>query len=116
MKNMRFICAAMVAALLPGVAHADDPRDATMRSAAARARDSEETRQLNVRAGAAITGPRWRTVRARGDDAGYAAASHDHDRDMARYASDRARYEREMAEWRRAVAACRAGDYAACDN
>ncbi|WEK42559.1 MAG: hypothetical protein P0Y64_14370 [Candidatus Sphingomonas colombiensis] len=116
MRNKRFICAAMVAAMLPGVAGADDARDPAMRSAAARARDSEATRQLNVQAGAAITGPRWRTVRAGGDYAGYTAASRDHDRDMARYASDRARYEREMAEWRRAVAACRAGDYAACDN
>lgn len=32
------------------------------------------------------------------------------------YAAARARYERQMADWRRQVAACRGGDYGACDR
>jgi hypothetical protein len=35
---------------------------------------------------------------------------------VADYSRSRARYERDMAAWRRAVAACRAGDYSACDD
>lgn len=35
---------------------------------------------------------------------------------MSDYTRDRAQYDRNMAAWRRAVDACRAGDYSACDN
>ncbi|QKR98861.1 hypothetical protein F9288_03750 [Sphingomonas sp. CL5.1] len=109
-----FVGIAIVATMLPAIAHADDPRDAAMRDAAARAHDSEMTRQLNLKAGVAAraTGQR-RTVLAGGGD--YAAAMRAHDDEMARYARNRARYEHDMAEWRRAVAACRTGDYSACD-
>lgn len=114
MRAKSSVCAAIVAAMLPAAAYADDPRDASMRSAAARARDSDMTRQLNLRAGVAArsTGQR-RVVLAGGGD--YAAAVRAHDDEMARYARNRAQYERDMADWRRAVAACRAGDYSACD-
>jgi len=115
--SKRLIGAAILAASIPTAAHADDPRDPSMRSAEAHARDSERTRQLNLQAAAANRGPRYHVVRPGGyEDADYAAASRAHDRDMDRYARSRAQYEHEMAEWRRAVAACRAGYYDACDN
>lgn len=117
MRGKRLIGVAIIAATIPAAAFADDPRDPSMRSADAHARDSEQTRQLNLQAAAANRGPRYHVVRPGGyEDADYVAASRDHDRDMDRYARSRAQYEREMAEWRRAVAACRAGYYDACDN
>ncbi|HEX7850326.1 MAG TPA: hypothetical protein VF485_11400 [Sphingomonas sp.] len=122
MKVGLLICGAIVAVMMPAAALADDPRDPAMRNAAARARDSAITRELNRRENARVLkrGVTWRTVRGGGrDEAGddqYAAASQDHERDMAEYARSRARYERDMADWRRAVAACRAGDDDACDN
>lgn len=120
MGGNRYICAAIVVAMTPAVALADDPRDPAMRSAAAHARDREATRQLNVEAAARVRQPSWRTVRSGASyvavDDEYAARSQDHARDMANYARNRAQYDRQMAEWRRAVNACRAGDYSACDN
>jgi hypothetical protein len=114
MRGSLLICAAIVAAV-PAVALADDPNDPAMRTAAARARDRELTRQLNLQE---IERVRQRDARyARGSRA---ARNNAHSRayqdDMANYARDRAQYEREMAQWRRAVASCRAGDYSACDN
>lgn len=123
MKISPLLCGAIVAAMVPAAALADDPRDPAMRNAAARARDSARTRELNRQENARVLrrGVTWRVVRAGGrgdeaDDGDYAAASQDHERDMAEYRRSRARYEREMAGWRRAVAACEAGDDAACDN
>lgn len=126
MRSTVLFCLGTAMMLLSAAAHADDPRDPTMRNADARARDSEQTRQLNVQAGSEVQSRglryevRQRVITA---DAGYAAdqaqydaASRDHDRDMDRYARDRAQYERQMADWRRAVAACRAGYYDACAN
>lgn len=104
-----FICAAIVAATIPAVARADDPRDPSMRSAQARARDRGIIRQLNLEEGA--------RVRAR--DARYAKGWREYanrSKDEADYARSRAQYERDMAAWRHAVAACRAGDYSACGN
>jgi len=134
-KAYPLFCAAMVATMIPAMALADDPRDPTMRSAAARARDSETTRQLNldertmVRERDARQMQQMRGWRARDDDSydvadgeytaraqDYAARSQNHERDMSDYARNRARYERDMAAWRHAVAACRDGDYAACDE
>lgn len=122
MRVNPFVCAAIVAAVMPSVAFADDPNDPAMRSAAARARDREIIRQLNrqelamVRERDARYAEGWRAARENGSaSADYAAQSQDHDRAMTDYARDRARYEREMAAWRRAVAACRSGDYSACD-
>jgi hypothetical protein len=122
MRVNPFFCTALVAAVMPAVALADDPNDPAMRSAAARARDHEIIRQLNkqelarVRERDARYAEGWRAARVSGSSAaGYAARSQDHERAMADYARDRARYEREMAAWRRAVAACRAGDRSACE-
>lgn len=125
MRNSLFACTAIVAAFMPAVALADDPNDPAMRSAAARERDREIIRQLNrqelarVRARDARYAEGWRAARASGNrngaEAEYAARSRDHDRAMADYARDRALYERQMAKWREDVAACRAGDYSACD-
>jgi hypothetical protein len=124
---MRFylmICAAIIAAMMPAVALADDPHDPTMRSAAARARDREMIRRLNLEESARVrkrdarNAQRMRAARIASRSAvnEYAARSQDHDLAMASYARSRMQYERKMAEWRRAVAACRAGDNSACDN
>lgn len=124
MRVDRFVCVAVVAALLPAAALADDPHDPAMRDAAARARDHAAIRQLNenelamVRERDARYAEGWRAVRRNGDyaDAEYTARSRDYDRATTDYARQRAQYEREMARWRGAVAACRAGDYYACGN
>lgn len=122
MRISLLLCGAVIAAMVPAAALADDPRDPSMRNAEARARDSAITRKLNRQENARVLkrGVTWRVVRGGGrDDAAdsdYAAAAQDHERDMADYARNRARYERDMADWRHAVAACRAGDYDACDN
>ena len=119
---MRFAvltCAAVLAALIPAAVQADDPNDPTMRSAAARARDRAIIRQLNrdelarVRQRDAGYAEGWRAWRETG---GNAARSQDHQRAMASYARKREQYQRDVAAWRRAVAACRAGNYSACDN
>jgi hypothetical protein len=117
MKLSMLVCGAVAAAMVPVAAMADDPHDPAMRNAAARAADSARTRALNRQENARVLrrGVRWHMVRADGN-ADAVAASRGHERAMARYGRDRARYEREMAEWRRAAAACRAGDYAACDD
>ena len=115
MRVYLFACAAAVAAMSPAAALADDPHDPTMRSAAARARDHETIRQLNLQELAMVRhrdaqyAQGWRDARANG-------GSHDHERDMADYARSRANYERDMAQWRRTVAECRQGNYSACDN
>lgn len=116
-----FIGVAMIVAMMPAAALADDPNDPTMRSAAARAQDREMTRQLNLAEQARV---RQRDARAmqnarasHGDAARkYAARSQEHQRAVDDYARSRAQYDRDMAAWRRAVAACRAGNYAACDK
>lgn len=127
-----FAAALGAAMLVPAVAHADDPLDPTMRTAAARARDHERIRQLNLAelarvqqrdAGYAQGWQDWRETRERagrysegGDDGQYAARSREYARANSEYADSRARYEREMAAWRRAVDACRAGDWSACER
>lgn len=120
MRVNLFVCAALLAAVAPAAALADDPNDPAMRSAAARARDRAIIRQLNLQEGARVRERDARYAqgwRAYADDrAGYSARARDHDRARSDYARDRAQYERDMAAWRRAVAACRAGDYSACDG
>lgn len=99
-------------ALVPGAAHADDPRDPKMRSQTARARDRAIIRQLNLEEAARVRkrdagyAQGWAEWRKRGDSGS--------DRAAQDYAHRRAQYERDMAEWRRAVAACRAGNHSAC--
>jgi hypothetical protein len=100
LKITTLICAGLMAALLPSVALADDPNDPSMRSAAARARDHELTRQLNLRQSAMV----------RERDARYAQTW----QAQGSYTQARAQYERDMETWRHDVAACRAGDYSAC--
>jgi hypothetical protein len=91
--------------VLPGAALADNPRDPTMRSAAARARDRAIIRQLNeeqlayVRRRDAGRMKAFRAARAGRDE---------------RYAEARAEHARKMAAWRHAVAACRAGRWEYC--
>ena len=108
MKINPLVCAAIAAALMPAAAMADDRNDPTMRSAEARARDKEITQGLNRQA---LSQARAQNAR---DAAGWRAYKGKSAADAA-YARDRAQYERDMAAWRRAVAACRAGNYAACD-
>lgn len=86
--------------ITPVAVLADDPNDPTMRSAAARAKDRELTRQLNV--------GQLRHVRQR--DAGYAESW----RAYREQPQKMAEYERRMAEWRRAVKLCEAGRYEYC--
>jgi len=123
MKGKLISCTVIIAAMMPNVALADDPNDPTMRSAAARARDRAIIRQLNVQE---LERVRRRDARyaqhKRAASKAYAARKqvytdrlHDHEIAKADYARNRAKYERDMAEWRRAVAACRAGDRAACN-
>jgi len=107
MKLGSFICAAMMgASLLPAAALADDPRDPTMRSAAARARDSAIIKRMNQQQLAYV---RQRDARNRQS---YRVTQSDRDA----YADARADYARRMADWRRAVAACNAGRWEYCDN
>lgn len=116
--------ATMPAAMLPTVARADDPNDPTMRSAAARARDHAMIRQLNLnelartRARDARYASGWQDYREASTSGGNAryVAEADYEGASQRYSRDRTRYEQRMTEWRRAVAACRAGDYEACEN
>lgn len=118
-RNFRAIMlAATIGALaLSGTAQADDPKDPSMRSAAARARDHELTRRLNVEQAAMV----------RERDARYAQGWRAYDRNNgasrdayarsdanADYAAANDQYQRELARWRRDVSACRAGDYSAC--
>jgi hypothetical protein len=102
---------------------ADDPHDPTMRTAAARARDHQIIKGLNqrelayVRQRDARYAEGWRAYRQRGSDSqDYARRRADYERANQRNAEDQSRYQRQMAAWRRAVAACRAGDYSACDH
>ncbi|MEO6715794.1 MAG: hypothetical protein ABIM50_00890 [Novosphingobium sp.] len=115
MREHLILCSvALLTAVLPVAAMADDPHDPAMRTAAARARDHEIIRRMNEEQ-LAYVGQRdaryaegWRAYRSRGAD------REDYERANQRYAQDRSSYERQMAAWRRAVAACRAGDDSAC--
>jgi hypothetical protein len=107
-KSVLFACAvAMSASLLPAVALADDPRDPSMKSAAARARDSAETKRLNQ---GQLSYVRDRDARILGN---HREAQGEIDRN---YANARADYSRKMAAWRRAVAACNAGQRDYCEK
>ncbi|MGN6357358.1 MAG: hypothetical protein ACTHLU_07735 [Novosphingobium sp.] len=126
MKTGLFVYAVLAAVAVPTVALADDPNDPAMRTAAARLRDREIIRQLNrdelarVRERDAGYAEGWQAYRDRAGpaavDPGYSRQSQDYARAQADYARDRAAYQRDLARWRRAVAACRAGDYSACED
>lgn len=105
MKTSLLACAlALGIALVPTAASADDPRDPSMRSAEARARDKAIIKRLNQE--------QLAYVRQR--DAQYAEGWREHREGPRINASRQAQYEREMAAWRRAVAKCRAGDREFC--
>ncbi|KEY97102.1 hypothetical protein AI27_21255 [Sphingomonas sp. BHC-A] len=93
-------------ALLPVPAHADDPNDPTMRSAAARARDRATIKRMNQQQLAYV---RQRDARIMQN---YRQAQGQRES----YADARDEYARSMAEWRRAVAACNAGRWEYCDD
>ena len=107
-KSSLFVCAfVMGAGLLSAAALADDPRDPTMKSAAARARDSAETKRLNQ---GQLSYVRERDARILGDH-------RETQGEIARADADaRADYARKMAAWRRAGAACNAGQWDYCDK
>jgi hypothetical protein len=90
------------------------------RSEAELARDRDVIRQLNrdelarVRRRDAQFAAQARG--SGGSDGAYTQRRADYERGMERYAQDKRLYQRRMAAWRRAVAACQAGDYLACDN
>ena len=125
MRVHSLVCAALVAAMTSTIAWADDPQDPAMRDTAARERDREMVRQLNLQESAKVRERDARYARNWGTSRGDSNADHntdystrvqDHKRAMKDYSRNYAQYEREMAEWRRATAACRAGDYSACGN
>ncbi len=111
MRFSRFSGALALAVMfMPALARADDPNDPTMRSPAARARDHEMIRKLNL----------GQLAKVRARDAGYAEGWQQNRDGGGRgsgnndYTRARADYERQMAEWRYAVAACRDGRYDYC--
>ncbi|GMM60763.1 hypothetical protein [Novosphingobium pituita] len=108
MKLHSLLCAGLLAACLPAAAHADDPNDRTMRSAAARARDHETIRRMNQ---AQLDYVRKRDARQAREWEASSTRSYE---DADSYADAQAQYRRDLADWRRAVADCRAGYYDAC--
>jgi hypothetical protein len=113
---------ALAAVTLPGVALADDPLDPKMQSEAARERDRMLIRKLNqdmlaqVEARDAKFASNWQAYREA------PKAQEEYRRQLAAYqsgqdsyAADRRRYEQAMADWKRNVAACRGGNYDACE-
>jgi hypothetical protein len=85
----------MIAALIVATAAASP---AYAREDAAHRADRLRTEQLNRSAGAVVDQRRRRNADG-----------------QARYRNAQADYARRMAAWRAQVAACRSGDYAACD-
>lgn len=98
---------ALGAALLPAAALADDPRDTTMRSAAARARDRAIIKRMNQQQLAYVRRRDAKQMQA------YRDTQRGHD---DAYADARADYAQRMRAWRHAVAACNAGRWEYCDN
>lgn len=118
-----FACAMAIAAVtLPSSAPADDPHDPAMQSKAAREKDHEMIRELNrdmlaqVQARDARYAAGWQAYRdAPKAQADYRERLSAYQRDRENFAAQRRRYDQDMARWRRNAAACRAGDYSACD-
>jgi len=122
-----FSALAIAAAVLTTPALADDPKDPAMQSAEARARDREIIRQLNLDMLAQVTERDRRNAKSNRDyrlarqgrhpdQLAYQARLAEYERDRARHDDSQAQYQRAMEAWRRDVAACRAGDYRACDR
>lgn len=91
---------ALGCAMASSAAYADDPRDPTMRSAAARARDKAIIRKLNLDQAAYVKARDARQA------AGWKAYKD--------YPAKKAAHERKMAEWRRAVRLCESGRHEYC--
>ncbi|MDF8332384.1 hypothetical protein [Novosphingobium cyanobacteriorum] len=117
--RVSFIACAALAAMVPAVAQADDPYDPAMRTHAARERDRAIIRQLNMDEAARVQerdaryAEGWRAWREQGG--GHHGDQERYRADQQDYARRQAQYQRDMADWRRRVAACRNGDYDACD-
>ena len=106
MKPGPFACArALGIALVPVAAAADDPRDPSMRSAEARARDKAIIKRLNQE----------QLAHVRQRDARYAEGWRAYRNGPQLNAARQAQYDREIAAWRRAVAKCNAGYREFCD-
>jgi len=122
MKVTRNILILVAMTTVSSAALADDPNDAKMRDAEARAQDREMVRQLNrqqneeVRERDARYAEGWRNWREAQSPNDYASRKAEFDRANSEYAERRAAYEREMGEWRRNVEACRKGDFSACEG
>jgi hypothetical protein len=110
---------ALLAMALSSPALASDPPDAVTSDDIAHVRDHQRTQELNRREQARVRerdagyAQGWAAVHAAGDAN---ARNRAYDHQLTNYAHDRARYEQQLAEWRRAVAACQAGDYSACNQ
>ena len=105
MKTSLLACAlALGIALVPTAASADDPRDPSMRSAEARARDKAIIKRLNQEQLAYV----------QRSDAQHAEGWRAYRQGPQVNAGRQAQYQRDMAAWRRAVAKCRAGDREFC--
>jgi len=83
----------LLSILSPAAAMAQDSDDAAHRA------DRLRTRQLNQGAGSKVDHRNRKNAEA-----------------QSRYRAERADYERRMEAWRRQVAACRQGNFAACDD
>ncbi|WP_068085009.1 hypothetical protein [Novosphingobium rosa] len=112
MKIALLLGMALATVALPSLALADDPNDPTMRSSAARARDREAIRQLNLREAARVRERDARYAEGWSNSQSYSAPRYESS--DSSYARSRAQYERELAAWRHAVRACQAGDYDYC--
>lgn len=105
-KSSLFVGTLVAGAIMtPTAALADDPRDPSMRSAAARARDSAIIKRMNQE--------QLAMVRERDGRSMAAFRQRRSDLDSA-YADARADYARQMAAWRHAVSACRSGQWDYC--
>lgn len=102
MRVSKFLAGAgaLATVLTAAPALADDPKDPTMRSAKARARDAAIIRQLNLEQ------LRYVQQRDAQQRKGWQAYKD--------YPRQQAEYERRMAEWRHAVKMCEAGHYEYC--
>jgi hypothetical protein len=121
--NLKLLAGALAFAVaLPSPALADDPLDPRMQSEAARERDRMMIRKLNqdmlaqVEARDAKFAAQWQAHRdAPKAQEEYRRQLSAYQSGQDAYAADRKRYEQAMADWKRNVAACKAGDYAACE-
>ncbi|MCJ2178872.1 hypothetical protein [Novosphingobium album (ex Hu et al. 2023)] len=110
---LAFAAALGSAAFVSTPARADDPKDPSMRTAEARARDKAIIKKLNedqlayVRKRDAEYAKGWNAYRE-------AQSGNHYEADQRAYEDAHRDYESAMASWRNDVAACRAGYYERC--